>query len=357
MCNSLHPYTKNPYTNAMEITVTKPKIMRPRVLATPYGNLVIKEPVLLDLLVSPAMQRLKSINQYGITPYVYDLPSFSRYDHSIGVLVLLRLFDASLHEQIAGLLHDVSHTVFSHLGDTIFNHCSKKNSYQDDIHEWFINKTELAEILNEHNIPVKAILHKQNNFHALEQDIPYLCADRIEYNLRGALVEKLFTAEDIKTIQNDLFFETDTWYFSTKKSAQHFAHIALHLPQQAYTTPASCLVSDWATQAIRLALQKKLVSTDDIHFSTDKKILKILTESTDPEIVDFMHKIKNHKNLYTLGSPQDHDLNLPMKFRGIDPWVQTKSGLQQLTEIDSAFATEFEQVKKNVEQGWFIKFN
>ncbi len=340
----------------MEITVTKLKIMRPRVLATPYGNLVIKEQVLLDLLVSPAMQRLKSINQYGITPYVYDLPSFSRYDHSIGVLVLLRLFDAPLHEQIAGLLHDVSHTVFSHLGDTIFNHHSKKNSYQDDIHEWFINNTELAETLARHNISVKTILHKHNNFHALEQDIPNLCADRIEYNLRGALIEKLFTAEDIKTIQNDLFFKIDTWYFSTKKSAQHFAHIALHLPQEVYATPANCLIYYWAAQAIRLALQKKLISTEDIHFSTDKKTLKILTKSTDSEIVNLMHKIKNHANLYTLGTAQDHDLNLPMKFRGIDPWVQTTNGLQRLTEIDSAFATEFEQVKKNVKQGWFIKF-
>jgi uncharacterized protein len=340
----------------MEITVTKPKIMRPRVLATPYGNMIIKEPVLLALLASPSMQRLKAINQYGITPYITELASFSRYDHSIGVLVLLQLYNASLPEQIAGLLHDVSHTIFSHLGDVIFNHHDNENSYQDDMHEWFIKNTELAVILKQHNFSVKDILHKHNHFPALEQDIPHLCADRIEYNLHGALVENLFTLQDIKAIQKDLFFDGEQWYFSTKESAQQFAHIALHLPQQVYTNAASCLITDWAAQAIRYALKNKLLTSDEVHFSTDKKILKKLNKITNPAIADLMYKIHHHKDLFIFGTEQDHDLQLPIKFRGVDPLVKTQQGIQPLTKIDNTFATEYERIKKHAFKGWFIKF-
>jgi len=339
----------------MEIRVTKPKIMRPKVLATPYGNLVIKEPVLLELIASPSMQRLKAINQYGITPYYTNLKSFTRYDHSIGVLVLLRLYNASLHEQIAGLLHDVSHTVFSHLGDEIFDHHDHKNSYQDDNHEWFINNTELAAILEQHNIAVKDILHKHHHFPALEQDIPNLCADRIEYNLRGALVEELFGLQEIQTIQKDLFFDDGQWYFSTKQSARQFAHIALHLPQ-VYTNAENCVISHWAAQAIRHALEIELLTKDEVHFSTDKKVLVKLAKSTDQTVANLMNKIKNHQSFYTHGSKQNHDLQLPTKFRGVDPLVKTKHGVEPLTEIDAAFKTEFQRVKEHADKGWFIKF-
>src|SRR6202041_3406853 len=87
--------------------------------------------LVLDLLASPMMQRLKGIDQSGITKYIQDLPSFSRYDHSVGVYMLLRTYGRTEKECIAGLLHDASHTVFSHVGDLVFDPEDAKESYQD----------------------------------------------------------------------------------------------------------------------------------------------------------------------------------------------------------------------------------
>src|SRR5579862_5825782 len=82
-----------------------------RIVATPYGNFNVHEPVLLELFDSPALVRLKGVRQYGVTYYA-DKKEYNRYEHSVGVWAILRRFNARLEEQIAGLLHDVSHTVF-----------------------------------------------------------------------------------------------------------------------------------------------------------------------------------------------------------------------------------------------------
>lgn len=98
-----------------------------------FGKFEVKEPVLIELLNSKAMQRLKMISQVGIPDKYYSYGCGSRYEHSLGVLFLLKKLDASLEEQVAGLLHDVSHTAFSHVADWVFGTKENEN-YQDDNH-------------------------------------------------------------------------------------------------------------------------------------------------------------------------------------------------------------------------------
>jgi HD superfamily phosphohydrolase len=323
-------------------------------LETPYGTFEIKEPVLIDLINSPSMQRLKYINQYGITAYATDIASFSRYDHSIGVFVLLRKFNIPLHEQIAGLLHDVSHTVFSHIGDLIFNHVSEKNSYQDDIHEWFIQKTELAEILARHGFLVKDILHKQKKFQALEQDLPHLCADRLEYNIRGALVEKHINQDDVDALLQALQFADGKWFFTEVDQAKKLAFASLYLQQFVYTSPANCLMNFWTGQALRRALAIDLISMDDIHFSVDDRVLEKLKKSNDHIIMDLLDKIFNQQHLIGKGTFDAHDFHFALKFRGINPFVLVKNKLQLLTELDEGYLIYFQKVKTCTREGWYI---
>lgn len=50
-----------------------------------YGNTIIQEPVLLELIKSPALLRLQHISQYGLPDDYYHLKGYSRYEHSVGV--------------------------------------------------------------------------------------------------------------------------------------------------------------------------------------------------------------------------------------------------------------------------------
>ena len=124
-----------------------------------YGTELIRDQVVIDLIQSPVMERTKLLNQYGITQYIdaYKGKPFSRFEHSIGVFMLLRRFGASIQEQIDGLLHDVSHTVFSHVGDFVFNSYFDRYSYQDDIHEWFLIKMGANDIFAAHGLDIACV--------------------------------------------------------------------------------------------------------------------------------------------------------------------------------------------------------
>src|SRR5690554_5599914 len=89
-------------------------------IETFYGLIDVEEPLLLELIEHPAFQRLKGVHQYGVSYYTTHKEEYTRYDHSLGVFALLRAKGSPLKEQVAGLLHDVSHTAFSHVGDWIF---------------------------------------------------------------------------------------------------------------------------------------------------------------------------------------------------------------------------------------------
>ena len=123
-----------------------------RSIETFYGTVEVEEPVLLDLIDSAAFQRLKEIHQYGVSYYTTHKEEFTRYSHSLGVFHLLRASNRPLNEQIAGLLHDVSHTAFSHVGDWVFNKEHHETDYQNSIHEDFLEIRGLSKILRKHGI-------------------------------------------------------------------------------------------------------------------------------------------------------------------------------------------------------------
>lgn len=75
-----------------------------------YGNFIV-EPVLEALINSKAVQRLKNVHMAGPAYLTNSLWNETRYEHSIGVMLLVRKLGGSIEEQAAALLHDVSHTV------------------------------------------------------------------------------------------------------------------------------------------------------------------------------------------------------------------------------------------------------
>ena len=89
----------------------------------------ICDPSVVELLESKVMQRLKGVDQHGIPHYFCNLSPFSRFDHSVGVYLLVKNAGASDKEQIAALLHDASHTAFSHTADFLFK--NKGNFHQE----------------------------------------------------------------------------------------------------------------------------------------------------------------------------------------------------------------------------------
>jgi HD superfamily phosphohydrolase len=100
---------------------------------TVYGSTSFTEPMILDLMQSGAIQRLRSVLQHGITAVLGISQPITRFEHSVGAMILVHRAGGSVCEQAAALMHDVSHTAFSHVADFVFGGA---NSYHSATSTW-----------------------------------------------------------------------------------------------------------------------------------------------------------------------------------------------------------------------------
>jgi uncharacterized protein len=327
-------------------------------LQTIYGDCTITEPILIELINHPVIQRLKKIHQGGITFYANSIKykDISRYDHSIGVLALLVRYNATIKEQIAGLLHDASHTVFSHVAEHVFEHKSHESSYQDNIHEWFLEQQKIETILEKYDFSLHEILHKSGHHKILEQDLPDICIDRFDYNLEVAFYNNLIKQKSINLILDNLNFENETWFFTNIDIAKKFATLPLTMIQKFWAAASNLIIYYWMGDVLNKALQKNIITNHEIHFSTDDVVIEKLEKSNDKEITSLLNKIKTHNQHFKISTPDDYDKFLHGKFRGINPWIKIENGFKRLTELDPEFKKEYERVKSLVKKGYYIKF-
>lgn len=324
---------------------------------TIYGDYQIEEPVLCELLECPSFKRLAGINQYGVNAYVHQKKTYTRHIHSLGVMVLLRKFGAPVPEQIAGLLHDVSHTVFSHAGGLVFYDDAKKyDSHQDDIHLWYLEQTEIVGILSKYGYTIYDIHHKNKQFRMLERELPDICADRLEYTLYGGYVEDLLTPEDIRQILQDLRYHKGEWFFINQQSAHRFADVSCYLSEKVFGAPWDRLVIQWTASAIKRALHIKLISEHDVHFSTDDVIWQRLCACRDKRIRKDIKNIKNHQSMYRIVDEKKAESFLTSKCRCINPLVRRNGFLFRLSKLDDQFDYEYGRVKKLCTRGHPIEF-
>lgn len=327
-------------------------------ISTIYGPISIKEDVIHDILESKAIIRLHQIDQHGPPAYILPFVSFSRFDHSLGVYTLLTLYNRPLPERAAGLLHDASHTVFSHLGDTLFAETDDHINYQDEIHLSFLKKFGLDTVANKHKLDFNALDPEREEYTALEQKKPDLCADRIDYIIRTGLLFGFYKKEDIKHLLSTLKFEKNKWFFTDIKEAERFAYLPLYFNLYFWGSAKNRLTYLLMAEIIKYGFHKKYFTKEDFHVLTDEEILIKLFDQDDPFVEVAFHKLNNIELYYeVLETPDKNSLHIPVKFFGVDPLVQTQKGLKRLSEISPEFQKMFDYVREITREGLYIKIS
>lgn len=319
-----------------------------------YGKYATDEIVIQELIENEYVQRLKKIHQYGPRQYAIKKESYTRFDHSLGVMYLLHRFGASTQEQIAGLLHDVSHTVFSHVGDLLFNRKQTGEAYQDEIHGDFLKRTSLNTVLIKYGFTAEIIAENKEQYHALEQDLPNICADRLEYNLQGGYVHGILTKEDIAYILDNLRYEENQWYFSSIDAALRFAQVPLVLMEEVWSSPANNYIYDQTSTMLMRALSIGILTDSDIHYGTDDAVWQRLSSTQDDIIQTCYRAILEHEK-HIIVDEQDFTKKYKAKFRGIDPLVKIGDTVSRLTELDETFSQKYHAAQRKIEAGWSVK--
>ncbi|NUM25890.1 MAG: HD domain-containing protein [Candidatus Buchananbacteria bacterium] len=316
-----------------------------------YGRFTITEPVLIELITSPSLQRLKKIEQHGTWQFHKTYRhQFNRYEHSVGVMLLLRHFQTSLDEQVHGLLHDISHTAFSHVSDFLFGSDSMKHDYQDNRIAKAYELQGINKILKKHGIDSQYILNEKN-FPLAENLLPDLCADRIDYTLRDPWGRDL-TAVDPKLIFKNLRVVNQKFAFTSKTWAKKFAKLNFLLNQNVWCHPMQVSIYVLSANMLREALNQKIITKKDLYL-TDKQVTTKLRRAKNPMVTSYLKQIQALKVKEV--SRHHADFVRSSKPRIVNPFFINGQKLTRLMDVDAQYKKQTATWVKKVKRGFNIK--
>jgi len=291
-----------------------------------YGSNRVEHPLLADLLDCPSMRRLAGVDQGGMSRAWFPGAEHSRLEHSVGVMLLLGRFGASLAEQAAGLIHDVSHSAFSHCMDYVLDEGSpEEQSLQDDVHCRRVMASEIPDILARHGLDADKILD-ESRFPMLERGLPDLCADRIDYALRMAVHAGLLDRDGAERVLDGLEIGRDAhgaprWVFAGPRRARRFAELFAELNGRYFSGLPSAAMFRSVGDCLRHALEQGYLGRDDL-WGTDDQVLDALRThlGDDHRLERFWRRMWSRVPVRALerGGPTD-GLEVRCKSRAVDP--------------------------------------
>jgi hypothetical protein len=252
-------------------------------------------------------------------------------------MILLKKLGAEIEEQIAGLLHDVSHTPFSHVIDSVIGDPTKED-YQDKIYEEFLKKSEIPKILKKYNFDINLFLNHKN-FKLLEKEAPSLCADRIDYCLRQLRMRDGKNLTD--KILNNLFVREAQIVFRDEKFANIFGQEYASLQREEWGGEESMSRYYILSEILKKALKNNLISLADFE-KTEKPILRILNNSKDKFILKNLNTLKKGFKIID----DKNGIELKKKFRYVDPEILIGNSYKRLSEISPEYLKFIQSEKK-----------
>lgn len=264
-----------------------------------------------DLLNSPALKRLSRIHQSGAIFLVNPDISHSRLEHSIGVMLLIRKLGGSELEQIAGLLHDVSHTAFSHVGDYVFDNFEE--NYHEQIFETVLLSSDIPEILSWHGYHIDEIIN--GKFKLLEQPLPGLCADRLDYTLRDSYHAGLITAAAVRDFLTHVELDSGVIQLSSYEKAKWINELYKRLIDEVFNLPLHVYANRKLTELIKSELKATRLVAKDLQQDDTYLLNKLRSTASGYEAIK---SIKLHKDLDVFVKK---GMNLKMKNRQLNALI------------------------------------
>jgi hypothetical protein len=314
-----------------------------------YGRIGIKNRLILDLINSRAVQRLRGIHQHGSWKYIFPHDHATRLDHSIGVFHLLRHFRAGLEEQAAGLIHDVPHTAFSHVIDYVYDQ-RETMEYHEGLHERVVMNSDIAGILESHGMDARRITDHAN-FPLLERPIPDLCCDRLDYFFRDAVQLGICSREDIGLFIKQLVVRDNEIVCSEPAAAKEMAIAYLECSERWWASPLQAASFELMAMAIKAGLERGFICEYDLML-TDDEVYGKLMGSGDGEITKRLGLVR--PDLKVEVNPGDYDFFTRTKARFIDPKVLA-GGVERVSGIYPDFRERIKGFRERIAKGYHIK--
>lgn len=315
-----------------------------------YGDVTFTEPLFVDLYHADAVQRLTAIYQGGITAFIKPERATTRLDHCLGVAALLRRLGANPVEQAAGLLHDVPHTAFSHVVDFVFpNHA---HTYHEEHREDMLEGSEIPAICARHGLDWRYVSDAEN-FALLEQPLPQLCADRLDYFLRDGTVDVgTFSAADAQSLLAHLRVWEGQIVVDDLDAARWLGEQFIRLDDVCWCSVQEVGWYAVMAEALRAALELGVIVEADFA-GTDAVLFERLRAVNAPAIQRWLVLLR--RDVDFARDPAHPDLFALPKVRAVDPPMLLDGRTVPLSHLDAAFARHREAYIAGKQGEWPLR--
>lgn len=286
-----------------------------------YGECYVDD-VIYEIINTRIFKRLKNIYQSGGGYLVNELWNVNRYEHSIGTMILSLKFNGNIEEQIKALLHDISHTAFSHVIDYVLK--NENEDYHEKIQEDFLNDEELLSILEKYNLNIKRIMSKNYSF--LDNELPELSFDRIDYTLRDLFRQKKILLKEIREIVNHLTVYQNKLCFNSLEIGKWFQKLYFQEVVEYFQNPLNMYINTMLCNLLTSALNEEIIQLEDFNFTDEYILRKINSSSKKKELEDIINKKKYDEFLLLKEK-------IKVKKRYIDPYILVNNEIKRISEI------------------------
>jgi HD superfamily phosphohydrolase len=262
-----------------------------------YGKMELSQ-VFADLLDTAALKRLAGIHQSGAIFLVNPDICHSRLEHAIGVTMLIKMLGGTELEQIAGLLHDVSHTAFSHVGDYVFENLEE--DFHEQVFEEVIIQSEIPKVLQSHGYDIEQIF--KGKFEILEQPLPALCADRLDYTLRDGILGGVISRQWARSFLKSIMLKEGKIEVSSEEEALWINDVFKRLNNEVFKLPLHLYANGKMAELIKDLMEKGLLNKSDL-FKTDTLLLnKIRSSISGYEAIKAIKQLKGFSEFIKFGA-------------------------------------------------------
>ncbi|EKD65892.1 MAG: hypothetical protein ACD_49C00077G0020 [uncultured bacterium (gcode 4)] len=306
-----------------------------------------KPEFLLPFFESKTMQRLSDISQNCGTEYCRFFEytfNESRLEHSLWVALIIWHFTKDKKQTLAGFFHDISNTVFSHVGDYLLWDKENQESSEQYTTKLITEDEVIMRELKKLGITV-AEVEDYKIYTIADNPGPQLSSDRLEYTLSSG--SRLWNMElvELKEMYDDLEIFTNEKQeqeigFKTKELWEKFWLLSLQNDSGCFSSYESASSMSFLSEILAYMLKQKMIKPMDLYTLTDSLIISIMESNADSklsEMWNFYKNLSSYKIEKIKPKTNKYFVTSKVKRRFIDPLIQTNTWPKRLSELSPIF--------------------
>ena len=235
------------------------------------------------LAETPPMARLRQVGmncgcEYTSFPRFAGWVPYSRFDHSVGVGLIVWHFTGDLRQSAAGLLHDAATPAFAHVVDFLHGDHLHQESTEARTAELIETSPELQALLKEYGLTTEDVAD-YHRYPIADNDSPQLSADRLEYTLGDLRCYGFAGADALRVFYEDLTVWRDEsgrpeLAFRTRETACAFTEASLQTAR-VYVADEDRFAMQALADLLRDAVNRQVLTEDDLYRTESFVIQKL----------------------------------------------------------------------------------